>query len=124
MTQTHNDGRILLDKLTLPVLELDRAARILYCNAATAAVTGVAHAALVGQGIGDVFPEWHGSPLATAMQALLEVLPVGTAFSNVELPGDVAGAGNDFDALEKLRRLALTDRVEEPKQLELWNQNL
>ena len=62
--------------------------------------------------------------LATAMQALLEVLPVGTAFSNVELPGDVAGAGNDFDALEKLRRLALTDRVEEPKQLELWNQNL
>lgn len=58
--------------------------------------------------------------LATAMQAVLEVLPVGTAFSNVELPGDVAGAGNDFDALEKLRRLAFTDRVEEPKQLELW----
>jgi len=61
--------------------------------------------------------------LATAMQAVLEVLPVGTAFSNVELPGDVAGAGNDFDALEKLRRLAFTDRVEAPEQLELWNQN-
>jgi len=58
---------------------------------------------------------------AAAMQAVLEILPVGTAFSNVELPGDVAGAGNDFDALEKLRRLAFTDRVEEPKQLELWN---
>ncbi len=58
--------------------------------------------------------------LASAMQALLEVLPVGTAFSNVELPGDVAGAGNDFDALEKLRRLAFTDRVEAPEQLELW----
>jgi len=60
--------------------------------------------------------------LATAMQALLEVLPVGTAFSNVELPGDVAGAGSDFDALEKLRRLAFTDRVEAPEQLELWSQ--
>ena len=60
--------------------------------------------------------------LATAMQAVLEVLPVGTAFSNVELPGDVAGAGNDFDALEKLRRLAFTDRVEAPQQLELWVQ--
>ena len=61
--------------------------------------------------------------LATAMQALLEVLPVGTAFSNVELPGDVAGAGNDFDALEKLRRLAFTETVEAPAQLELWAQN-
>ena len=61
--------------------------------------------------------------LATALQAVLEVLPVGTAFSNVELPGDVAGAGNDFDALEKLRRLAFTDRVEAPQQLELWSQN-
>ncbi|MBP8258759.1 MAG: DUF1156 domain-containing protein [Verrucomicrobia bacterium] len=60
--------------------------------------------------------------LATAMQALLEVLPVGTAFSNVELPGDVADAGNDFDALEKLRRLAFTDRVEAPEQLELWQE--
>lgn len=61
--------------------------------------------------------------LATAMQAVLEVLPVGTAFSKVELPTDVAGAGNDFDALEKLRRLAFTDRVEPPEQLELWTEN-
>jgi hypothetical protein len=61
--------------------------------------------------------------LATAMQAVLEVLPVGTAFSNVELPGDVAGAGHDFDALEKLRRLAFTDRVEAPELLELWDQS-
>jgi hypothetical protein len=60
--------------------------------------------------------------LATAMQAVLEVLPVGTAFSNVELPDDVAGAGNDFDAIEKLRRLAFTDRVDPPVQLELWTQ--
>ena len=61
--------------------------------------------------------------LATAMQALLEVLPVGTAFCNIELPTDVAGSGNDFDAIEKLRRLAFADRVELPKQLDLWVDN-
>lgn len=53
----------------------------------------------------------------SAMQAILEVLPVGTAFSGVDLPPDATGAGNDFEALEKLRRLAFADQVEEPKQL-------
>jgi putative DNA methylase len=57
-----------------------------------------------------------------AMQAILEVLPVGTAFSGVDLPTDVAGAGNDFEALENLRRLAFADQVEAPQQLELWTQ--
>jgi adenine-specific DNA methylase len=56
----------------------------------------------------------------SAMQAILEVLPVGTAFSGVELPTDVAGAGNDFEAIEKLRRLAFADQVESPQQLSLW----
>jgi adenine-specific DNA methylase len=56
----------------------------------------------------------------SAMQAILEVLPVGTAFSGVELPTDVAGAGSDFEAIEKLRRLAFADQVEEPQQLSLW----
>ncbi len=55
-----------------------------------------------------------------AMQAILEVLPVGTAFSGVELPTDVAGAGSDFEALEKLRRLAFADQVDSPQQLSLW----
>jgi adenine-specific DNA methylase len=55
-----------------------------------------------------------------AMQAILEVLPVGTAFSGVDLPTDVAGAGNDFEALENLRRLAFANQVEAPQQLELW----
>jgi len=55
-----------------------------------------------------------------AMQAILEVLPVGTAFSGLDLPPDVAGAGNDFEALEKLRRLAFADQVEAPQQLLLW----
>ena len=58
--------------------------------------------------------------LRSAMQAILEVLPVGTAFSGVDLPTDVAGAGNDFEAIEKLRRLAFADQVEEPQQLSLW----
>ena len=48
------------------------------------------------------------------LQAVLEVLPVAIAFSGVDLPTDVAGAGNDFEALEKLRRLAFAERVEEP----------
>lgn len=56
----------------------------------------------------------------SAMQAILEVLPVGTAFSGVELPTDVVGAGNDFEAIENLRRLAFADQVEEPQQLALW----
>jgi adenine-specific DNA methylase len=55
-----------------------------------------------------------------AMQAILEVLPVGTAFSGVDLPDDVVGAANDFEALEKLRRLAFADQVESPQQLTLW----
>ena len=32
----------------------------------------------------------------------------------------MAGAGSDFEALEMLRRLAFGERVEPPKQLELW----
>src|SRR5207247_5878626 len=61
--------------------------------------------------------------LIPALQAILEVLPVGTSFSGIELPADVAGAGSDFEALEKLRRLAFAGQVEEPKQLELWNRS-
>ena len=57
-----------------------------------------------------------------SLLAVLEVLPVGTAFSGVELPTDVAGAGSDFEALEKLRRLAFSQQVEAPKQLELWRE--
>jgi putative DNA methylase len=59
----------------------------------------------------------------SAMQAILEVLPVGTAFSGVDLPDDVVGAGNDFEALENLRRLAFADQVESPQQLDLWKEN-
>jgi putative DNA methylase len=55
-----------------------------------------------------------------ALEAVLEVLPVGKAFSGIDLEGDLAAAGTDFEALESLRRLAFTKQVDPPMQLELW----
>jgi hypothetical protein len=61
------------------------------------------------------------SGFATALTALLEVLPVSSTFTHVTgETGAVADAASDFDALENLRRLAFTDRVPEPQQLRLW----
>jgi adenine-specific DNA methylase len=57
-----------------------------------------------------------------ALQLVLEVLPVGRDFSGVALEGDLAAAAGDFDALEKLRRLALAQHVPAPKQLSLWEE--
>jgi predicted AAA+ superfamily ATPase len=34
----------------------------------------------------------------------------------------MAGAGSDFESLEKLRRLAFAEQVDEPRQLELWRE--
>ena len=53
-------------------------------------------------------------------EAVLEVLPVGKAFSQVELDGDLGASGSDFDVLENLRRLAFSAQVDSPKQLEMW----
>ena len=55
-----------------------------------------------------------------ALEAVLEVLPVSKAFTGIDLEGDVAAQGNDFEALENLRRLAFTEQVDEPGQLKLW----
>ncbi len=55
-----------------------------------------------------------------SLEAVLEVLPVSKAFSGIELEGEVAGQGSDFEILENLRRLAYSDKVDEPKQLDLW----
>lgn len=55
-----------------------------------------------------------------ALEAMLEVLPVGTEWSGLDLPDLAKGAGADFDALEKLRRLALAEKVAEPEQLKIW----
>lgn len=56
----------------------------------------------------------------SALEAVLEVLPVSKAFSGIELEGDVASAGSDFEALENLRKLAFSKQVDQPKQLDLW----
>ena len=56
----------------------------------------------------------------TALEALLEVLPVSKAFTGIELEGNVAAAGSDFEALYNLVRLAYGDEIDEPGQLKLW----
>jgi putative DNA methylase len=55
-----------------------------------------------------------------ALEAVLEVLPVSKSFSGIDLGGDLASAGSDFEALENLRKLAFTEHVDEPTQLDLW----
>lgn len=61
---------------------------------------------------------------ATALQAVLEVLPVSSTFTKVEEEaGPVAEAAGDFDALERLRRLMFTERVPEPEQLRIWTES-
>ena len=55
-----------------------------------------------------------------AFEAVLEVLPVSRAWTGIALKGDVAAAGEDFEVLENLRRLAFTDKVDRPEQLKFW----
>jgi putative DNA methylase len=57
-----------------------------------------------------------------ALEAVLEVLPPSKAFSGVDLDGDLALAASDFEALEKLRRLAFTEHVDAPDQLKLFKE--
>ena len=55
-----------------------------------------------------------------ALEAVLEVLPPSKRWTNISLEGDVAAAGNDFEALYDLYRLAYSDKMDEPEQLKLW----
>ncbi len=58
-----------------------------------------------------------------ALAAVLEVLPVGSSFTKIaDEEGLVAEAAGDFEALENLRRLAFSDRVAKPKQLDIWKE--
>ena len=56
-----------------------------------------------------------------ALEAVLEVLPPSKRWTNISLEGDVAAAGNDFEALYDLFRLAYSDEIDEPEQLGLWH---
>ena len=58
-----------------------------------------------------------------ALEAVLEVLPVSRAFTGIDVEGEAAAAGDDFEALYKLSRLAYRDEVGEPEQLKLWRED-
>ena len=55
-----------------------------------------------------------------ALEAVLEVLPMSPSITGIRLTGDAAAAGDDFEALYKLSRLAYSDQIAEPDQLTLW----
>ena len=58
-----------------------------------------------------------------AFEAVLEVLPVSTTFTGVALKGEIAASSNDFEALYNLRRFAFADRIDEPEQIAIWQQD-
>jgi adenine-specific DNA methylase len=55
----------------------------------------------------------------TALEAVLEVLPLTARYTGFDPVKAAAPAASDFEALENLRRLALAEQVPAPKQLEL-----
>ena len=55
-----------------------------------------------------------------ALEAVLEVLPVSRAFTGIDVQGEAAAAGDDFEALYNLARLAYREEIGEPEQLKLW----
>jgi putative DNA methylase len=55
----------------------------------------------------------------TALEAVLEVLPLSSRYTGFDPVKAAAPAASDFEALENLRRLALSEQVPAPKQLEL-----
>jgi len=59
-----------------------------------------------------------------SLEAVLEVLPVSRSFSGMDLDGDLAASGSDFEVLEKLRRLAFAAQVDEPAQLDMWKESV
>ncbi len=64
----------------------------------------------------DINPDFH-----SALLAMLEVLPVSSTYTKFEEEeGPVAEAAQDFDVLENLRRLMFSEKVPQPKQLEIW----
>lgn len=64
----------------------------------------------------------HKPGFPAALAAVLEVLPVSSTFTHVaDEAGPVAEAASDFDALEHLRRLAYSEKVAKPQQLEMWS---
>lgn len=59
-----------------------------------------------------------------ALEVLLEVLPPSKTFSGIDADAAVKPAADDFDALEKLRRIVYADEIGEPEQLSLYRELL
>ena len=57
-----------------------------------------------------------------ALEAVLEVLPVSTTWTGIDLEGEAEAAAGDFEALYTLARLAYRDEIDEPEQLKLWRE--
>ena len=57
-----------------------------------------------------------------ALEAVLEVLPVSRRWTGIDPEGEIAAAADDFEALYNLSRLAWHDKIDEPEQLELWQE--
>ena len=55
----------------------------------------------------------------TALEAVLEVLPISAAYTGFDPVKAALPAASDFEALENLRRLMFAEQVATPKQLEL-----
>ena len=54
-----------------------------------------------------------------ALEAVLEVLPISKTYTEVDLPSEAVAAGNDFEALYSLSRLAYGEEIDEPAQMSL-----
>ena len=57
-----------------------------------------------------------------ALEVMLEVLPPSKTFSGIDADDAVKPAADDFDALEKLRRIVYSDEIGAPRQLSLYEQ--
>ena len=69
--------------------------------------------------LGEALVE-HDPRFFAALEAVLEVLPISQTFTGIVLAGDAEAAGNDLEALYNLYRLAYRDRIDEPQQFRLW----
>jgi len=61
----------------------------------------------------------NSADFLTALEAVLEVLPLSARYTGFDPVKAAAPAASDFEALENLRRLALAEQMPAPKQLEL-----
>jgi putative DNA methylase len=61
----------------------------------------------------------NSADFLTALEAVLEVLPLSARYTGFDPVKAAVPAASDFEALENLRRLALAEQVAAPKQLEL-----